>query len=216
MAFDALDEHEQSEEVRKWIRDNAMSIVIGIALGLLLIFGWQQWRTHRARHQAQAASEYQAFSTAIAAKNVELGKTSLEHIQKDFSDTAYAVLASLQEGAAALERKDLTGAETALSWAYDHAQGDSLKSLAGQRLVRLRLAQEKMDDASNLLQKLPTTGFSASIAELRGDVLLAQGHNDSARGAYQEAIDALDVSDPSRADLEMKRDNAANATEQHS
>jgi len=39
MAFDVLDEHEQGELVQKWLRENAMSIAIGIALGLILIFG---------------------------------------------------------------------------------------------------------------------------------------------------------------------------------
>ena len=44
MAIELLNEHEQSELVRNWIRQNAGSILVGILIGLGLIVGWQQWQ----------------------------------------------------------------------------------------------------------------------------------------------------------------------------
>ena len=45
MAIDELlDEHEQGERVRAWLRENALGIIGGIALGLGLIYGWQWWQ----------------------------------------------------------------------------------------------------------------------------------------------------------------------------
>ena len=41
---DLLDEHEQSEKVRTWLKDNAVGLIGGIALGLALIGGWQWWQ----------------------------------------------------------------------------------------------------------------------------------------------------------------------------
>ena len=88
MAFDVLDEHEQGELVQKWLRENAMSIAIGIALGLLLIFGWQQWKAHRARHAADASAQYQALVDAFDAKRNDDAKTLAEALRKDYPDTA--------------------------------------------------------------------------------------------------------------------------------
>ena len=56
MAFEEYDEYEQSELVQKWLRENGVSIIVGIAIGLVGIFGWQQWRNHQARNEAQLRS----------------------------------------------------------------------------------------------------------------------------------------------------------------
>ncbi|MGB2789536.1 MAG: tetratricopeptide repeat protein, partial [Dokdonella sp.] len=58
MAFEVLDEHEQGELVRKWVRANAMSILIGITIGLLLIFGFQQWKARQLQTQGEASTTY--------------------------------------------------------------------------------------------------------------------------------------------------------------
>jgi len=63
MAFEVLDEHEQGELVQKWLRENVLTILVGVGLGLVLIFGWQQWRSHRARHDLEAATQYEVLST---------------------------------------------------------------------------------------------------------------------------------------------------------
>jgi len=41
---DLLDEHEQSERVRSWVRSNALGLIGGVALGLGAIAGWQWWQ----------------------------------------------------------------------------------------------------------------------------------------------------------------------------
>jgi predicted negative regulator of RcsB-dependent stress response len=211
MAFDNLDEHEQGELVRKWIRDNAASILVGIVLGLLLIFGWRQWASHRLQRDAQAAIEYQAFDKAMTAKNEPASKEGLERLKKDFGDSAYAVLASLRAAEAASAKKDLAGAETLLAWAYEHASGDAMKSLAGQQLARVRIAAGKAADALTLVNALPVAGYAASIAELRGDALAAQGKRDEARAAYEASLQALDPQSPGRQLLEWKRDDQSGA-----
>ncbi|HWS76897.1 MAG TPA: hypothetical protein VN205_00815, partial [Thermomonas sp.] len=41
---DLLDEHEQSERVRSWVRNNALGLIGGVGLGLGAIAGWQWWQ----------------------------------------------------------------------------------------------------------------------------------------------------------------------------
>jgi len=211
MAFDQLDEHEQSELVRQWMRDNAASILVGIALGLLVIFGYFQWQGHQARQKALAANEFLSFGAAVGAKNEEAAKTALDRIQKDYADTTYAVLAAMRWAEGAMARKDLAAAEQSLQWAYDHARNDAVKSLAGQNLARVKLGADKAAEALTLVGSLPVAGYESSIAELRGDILLAQGKRDEARSAYQSSIDALAPVAPNRQALEMKRDDIGSA-----
>ncbi|GMV30367.1 MAG: hypothetical protein AMXMBFR59_24920 [Rhodanobacteraceae bacterium] len=211
MAFDQLDEHEQSELVRKWLRDNVASIFVGIGLGLLVIFGYFQWQSHRVRQNVLAASEFQSFGAAVGAKNEEAAKAALERIQKEHGDSTYAVLAAIRWAEGAITRKDLAAAEQSLQWAYDHAGNEAVKGIAGLSLARVKLGADKAADALKLLDGMPAGGYTAAIAELRGDILLAQGKRDEARTAYQASLDALDASAPNRQSLEMKRDDLGTA-----
>lgn len=216
MAFDTLDEHEQGELVRKWIRDNSASILVGIVLGLLLVFGWTQWERHKVQRAARAAVEFQTFETALTGKNEPASKEGIERLKKDFGDTAYAVLAAMRAAEAASAAKDLPAAEASALWAYEHAKGDAMKSLAGQQLARVRLGADKAADALTLINSLPVAGYAAAIAELRGDVLAAQGKRDEARAAYEASLQALDPNAPGRQSLEWKRDDLTVAGKQNS
>ena len=51
---DLLDEHEQSERVRGWLRQNGAGLIGGVASGLGLIGGWQWWQQHQAAQQGRS------------------------------------------------------------------------------------------------------------------------------------------------------------------
>ena len=209
MAFEVLDEHEQGELVQKWLRENAMSIAIGIALGLLLIFGWQQWKVHRARASAQAAAQYQQLVDAVIAKRADDATAFAQALRKDYPDSAYAVFAAMREADVANDKGDLKVAAESLQWAQDHAAVPALKALAGIRLARVKLDQNEADAALKLVDAVPKTDYKSLADELRGDILVKLSRTDDARAAYQDAISALDAQSPSRSVLQMKLDDLA-------
>lgn len=204
MAFDVLDEHEQGELVRKWVRENWLSIVIGIGLGLVLLFGWQQWRTHRANRNMDAAVQYDTLGDDMTKKNYDAAKAIAAKLKSDYADTPYAVLAAMREADIASQRGDAENAYAALDWAWQHAGVDALKGVVGVNLVRVQLARGKAQEALDLLDKLPKGGFDAASAELRGDALAALGRKDEARTAYAAALAKLDLGASNRNFLEMK------------
>jgi predicted negative regulator of RcsB-dependent stress response len=204
MAFEVLDEHEQGELVQKWLRENVLTILIGVGLGLVLIFGWQQWRSHQAQHRLDAATQYDVLSADMGKKDYDAAKQIAEKIKTDYSETPYAVLAAMAQADIATLRADPETAHASLDWAYQHSSIDALKTLAGLRLAGAELARNKAQDALNLLDKLPTTGFVAMTDELRGDALVALGRKDEARKSYTEALTNLDASAQNRSFLEMK------------
>lgn len=212
MAFEVLDEHEQGELVQKWLRENAMSIVIGVGIGLVLIFGWQQWRAHRATHRLDAATQYQVFSDDLGKKDVDAAGKIATKLQSDYADTPYAVLAALRIAENAASRGDKQAAASALQDAYEHAELGALKTLAGLYLARSEISRDKAQQALDLLDKLPADGYAAMRDELRGDALLAVGRNADARTAYNDALTHLDSGASNREFVQMKLDNIA-ATE---
>jgi len=211
MAFEVLDEHEQGEQVQKWLRENAMSILIGIGLGLVLLFGWQQWRTHRAQHSLDAAVQYDALGASATKKDAEAVKQIAAKLKSDYSDTPYAMLGALREADMATERGDNETAFTALEWASQHASVDALKLVAGINLARVQIARNKAQEALAILDAQPKGSFDATIAEVRGDALAALGRKDDARAAYADALSHLDATASNRAFLEMKLNDLGGA-----
>ena len=186
MAFDDYDEYEQSEQVRKWLRENGLSIVVGVVLALALIFGWRQWQSHRAGHHALAAEQYAALESALAAghdANVAVGQGKLDAAGK------------------------------ALQWAVDHSPTAALHSLYQLRLARVELAQDQAKQALGLLDSVPGDAYRATAQELRGDALLKMGRDGDARAAYAKALAALspNTAPGLRDALQMKLDNLAQA-----
>jgi predicted negative regulator of RcsB-dependent stress response len=211
MAFDVLDEHEQGELVQKWLRENAMAILVGIGLGLVLIFAWQQWKVHRVRQAAEAAVQYQALADAAAANKADEVAGIAATLRKDYTKSTYAVLAALYEADEAAGKNDLAAAATALDWARDHAGDASLQSLVGLRSARVKLAQGDADGAIKLLDGLSKDDYAAVAGEIRGDALLKLGRADDARAAYQDALTHIDAQAPTRNLVQMKLDDLATA-----
>jgi predicted negative regulator of RcsB-dependent stress response len=211
MEFDVLDEHEQGELVQKWLRENATSIAIGIALGLILIFGWQQWKAHRVRHAADASVQYQALNDAFDAKKTDDAKTIAEALRKDYPDTAYATFAAMRLADLANDKGDLKAAAENLEWAEQHAGAPALKQLAGINLAKVKLAEGDADGALKLIDGLPKGDYTALAGEVRGDILAKLNRGDDARAAYQDALAHLDPQAPNRQFVQMKLDDLGGA-----
>jgi predicted negative regulator of RcsB-dependent stress response len=213
MAFDDYDEYEQSEQVRKWLRENGLSIVVGVALALALIFGWRQWQAHRAGHHAEAAEQYASLESALAAGQDSKVDAAVNALEKDFADTPYAALGAAARASVAVEQGKLDDAHKALQWAVGHSPTAALKSLYQLRLARVELAQNQAKEALALLDAVPQDSYRATVQELRGDALLKLGRSGDARNAYTSALSALsaDASPGLRDTLQMKLDNLSQA-----
>ncbi len=205
MAFEVLDEHEQGELVRKWLRTNAMSIAIGISVGLLLIFGYKQWKARELRSHAEAAMQYDAFSEAVDAKRADDAKRIAEALRKDYAKSAFSSFAAMRQAEVSVKDGDLKAAQSDLDWASQAADNGALKSLVAMRLARLELANGNPDAALAKLDGVPKTDFPAIASELRGDALAKLGRSADAHAAYAEALSNLDEQSPDRAFVEMKQ-----------
>ncbi len=196
---DLLDEHEQSERVRNWLKDNGAGLVGGVALGLAVIFGWQWWQRDQAQRAVDANLEYQAAMQAMTGADETGVRTAVEAMRE--GDSAYADLASLR-----LARMQVEAGETeqAIQTLTSVRADPALQPLVQVRLARLLLDAGKADEA---IAAVGDARDSAS-AEVRGDALMAAGKRDEARAAYLDALTLMDVAAPQRRLVELKLTDA--------
>ena len=214
MAFDAYDDYEQSELVQKWLRQNGVSIVVGIAIGLIGIFGWQQWRNHQATNRAEAAQLYQQIQSAEAVGNNATADQLTDRLQNEFTKSAYAVFATSERARRQVTANQLDKAAGSLAWALAHAEDPALKALTQVRVAQVQFAQGKAKEALGTLDQLGDKQYQGLSQELRGDVLVNLGRVDEARKAYQSALSALSEDAPQRSSLQLKIDDLAAAGKQ--
>ncbi len=193
---DLLDEHEQSERVRSWLRKNGLSILGGVVIAVGAIGGWQWWQQEHGNKLASANIEYQKVLKGIQDNKLEDAGVAVKALDAGPSNI-YSELAALQLAKAQVEagRND----EALATLRAVKVDGD-LKRVVDQRIARLLVATGKGDEAITLLGG----ATDPSALEIHGDALMAQGKRDEARGQYEKALKTLDVAAPQRRLLETK------------
>lgn len=182
-----LNEMEQWELAKSKAKELWIYVVGGVALGLVLLYGWNWWHDRRDAQAEAASASYQELLVAYAREDRTRGATLLEQLKNDYAWTPYPALGSLIAARAQVEANELDQAAASLRFAMDNAHDDEVKMIARLRLARVLSAQAKHDDALALL-KLESAGeFQALTADLRGDVLLAKGDREGALKEYLAA-----------------------------
>jgi len=193
---DLLDEHEQSERVRSWLRKNGLSILGGVVIAVGAIGGWQWWQQEHGNKLASANIEYQKVLKGIQDNKLEDAGAAVKALDAGPSNI-YSELAALQLAKAQVEAGKNDEALATLRALK--VEGD-LKHVVDQRIARLLVATGKGAEAIALLG----VATDPSALEIHGDALMAQGKRDEARGQYEKALKTLDVAAPQRRLLETK------------
>ena len=194
MAIDELlDEHEQSERVREWLRRNGSALIFGIALGLAAIGGWQWWQRHQTGKQLEAAASYQAVVDAIKANDkAAAGKVN------GLPEGIFRTLAQLELAKSQVQASQNEAAIATLR--SIRSEDAALAAIVNQRLARLLIDSKQAAAAL----KLVANGDSLATLEVRGDAQMALGQRAQARDSYNKALLKAEVGTPQRRVLELK------------
>ncbi|MCO7189253.1 MULTISPECIES: tetratricopeptide repeat protein [unclassified Pseudoalteromonas] len=177
-------EEQQAEAIKRFFRENGTSLIIGAVLGLGGLYGWKAYNQHQI-DSAEAGSE--AYNQLVDSGDV---LTKSDEFLTNNGESSYAVLAAFVAAKEAVEQGKLDVAQEKLSFAASTVKAPELKATAYLRLARVQAAQEDYSAAMATLGNQMPESFAAQLAEVKGDILLAQGKKDAARDEYQKAVTA--------------------------
>ncbi|WP_105187825.1 YfgM family protein [Pseudoalteromonas sp. T1lg48] len=181
-------EEQQAEAIKGFFKEHGVSIGLGIVIGLGGLYGWKAYNQHQISSAEAASDAFNQVAQSTEGESADIIAKS-ETLMQQYEDSSYAVLAAFVAAKEAVENEQLDVAAEKLTWAQQHAATKELKAIAITRLARVQLAQQNYDAAlATLTSELPAS-YEAAVAELKGDIYLAQGDKEQARSAYQSAAD---------------------------
>lgn len=199
-------EEEQVQAIKQWWKENAVSLIAGVVIGLSVLGGYRFWIDSK-QTEAEEASEL--YSKVLSVAN---DKTNIvERLKADYAGTPYAALAVLVIAKDNVNANEIEKAVSQLMWVIDNNHDEAIQHIAQQRLARLYLSQNNIESAEALIKGIKASGFSAAYNEIRGDLNLAKKLPVQARENYRLALAALTQGDQRYAIIKMKLDDLAPA-----
>ncbi|MCP4332068.1 MAG: tetratricopeptide repeat protein [Gammaproteobacteria bacterium] len=194
-------EEEQVERLKAWLKENGLSIVFGIVIGVGGIGGYNYWRHVQETTAAEASSHYTQMIEALSADDDVSLQLHADILADKYSSTEYALMAHLALARMHVDSGDFAAAETALQQIVGSAAQEPLAYLARTRLAAVLVQTEQYEQALSTLAIEFPDEFAALVDELRGDVLARQGKAGEAITAYRKA----QLAEPGPADPEFLR-----------
>ena len=205
MAYD-LQEQEQIDAVKAWWSRYGTLVMAAVVACLLTIAAFQGWRYYRHEQSLAAVTLYEQLAQAERANEHKRVRDIAAQITDKYARTPYAAMAALSAARANFETGDLAASKVQLQWVIEHAREEELQDVARLRMAGVLLDEKKYDEALAVVDGKHGEPFAGLFADLKGDILLAQGKRADARGAYQQALAKSDLKSPYRPTIQAKLD----------
>jgi predicted negative regulator of RcsB-dependent stress response len=204
---DLLTEEQQVEQLKKWWKEYGLSIVSGIVIAIVVIFGWKFYSQHKTEQAQNASVIYSRMVISELSQDSQDVTLQANKLMQDYKHTPYAKLAALFLAKIDVAANNFADAQKHLKWAEAHAHVKAIKQLAKVRLAKIYINQNKLDDALSELNQLVDSSFAGLVYETRGDAYARKGNVAKAREAYAKAIKSIKDAARVRPLLQMKLDN---------
>jgi predicted negative regulator of RcsB-dependent stress response len=182
-----LSDKEQAERLRQWWRENGWFLLGGVALGLLGLYGYNQYFAYQDRQSEGARQLYASVQEAADDSDATAAATVFAQLRSEYPDHVYTHQAALLVASAEVVTAP-DGAAEKLRFTMEQSNDPDLAMVARLRLARVLAYREQYSQALALLN-VPMPGqFAGRIAEIRGDIHAMLGETDAARTAYLEAM----------------------------
>jgi predicted negative regulator of RcsB-dependent stress response len=192
MAVYDLEEQEQLDELKTWWTQYGNLVTAIVVAAALAVLAWQGWNWWQRQQAAEASALYMGLQRAAAQNDAKRARELAGELIDKYSLTSYAGMAAMLSGKAQAEAGDTKTAKAQLQWAAENAKDDALRDLARLRLATVLLDEKAYDEAMKQLAAGPSAAsFAPRFAEVRGDVLVAQGKAAEAKTAYEAALASL-------------------------
>jgi predicted negative regulator of RcsB-dependent stress response len=201
LASYASDE-EQIEALKSWWKENGNSLIVGVVLVFLILFGSRQWQSQQVAYATEASDLYQSLLDVVAVDfNQEISEEEKStaiffnsQLRNDYQKSIYAKYAALYMAQFYVGQDDLESAAAELQWVLDNPKLGIFESAVEElflitrlRLARVVLSQGEAQRALDLILLVEPREFTGAYAEVEGDAYIILGQEDNAREAYQRA-----------------------------
>jgi len=187
-------EEQQVEALKAWWAENGRAVIIGIVIGVLLVFAWMWWNSNQEKKAVAASDNFSQSLEALQAGD-HAKVTALAAEKDDHAGTLYGAYTGLTAARSAVEQGNLEKAESELQWVVDNAELDDVGIIARVRLARVKAALGDAEGGLSVLPKDYSEVFTHLVEEARGDLHVAAGDAAAARTAYQAAMDTERAAD---------------------
>lgn len=204
---DPYTDQEEVEKLKRWWKTYGNALLLGVALGLAILFGNRYWTSYQEQQAEAASALYGQLLDGYRKKELDNVRKTGETLMSEYTSTPYAGLAAMMLARVSFDAKQPEEVRRHLRWAIEHATDPGTRHGARLRLGRVLAADGELDAALALIDIQDIAGFESSYAELRGDLLLAKGDKQGAREAYRRAIEQLKDASGYLPILNMKLDD---------
>jgi len=206
MATLDLQEQEQVDAFKHWWKDNGTSVVLILVAALTVFAVSKGWQYYKEKQANEASTLFAELNKQILSNDPKRINDAAAAVMDKYASSAYAPRAAMLAAQSNIQVKDAVHAKTQLQWVIDHASEAGLKDVARLKLASLLLDEKNYADALALLNAAHSDALAGLYADLKGDVLNAQGKTDEARAAYQQAVIKIDAKSPYHGLIQMKLD----------
>ena len=180
-------EEEQVEKLKAWLKENGLSIVFGIIIGVGGIAGYNYWNHMQETTAAAASAHFNRMIEALETGNEESLQAQADILLSEYAATDYALMAQFALASQHVNNGDFDQAENALQQVVGSAGQKPLAYIARRRLAAVQIQKGQLDQALTTLGTDFPAEFSARVEELRGDAYAMQGKVAEAIQAYRDA-----------------------------
>ena len=206
MAALDLQEQEQLDTLKAWWKENGNRLLGVLLIAVVAMGGWRGWQYYQSKQSSEAATLYAGFLQQLGSNDTKRVNDAAAAVMDKYAASGYAARAALLAAQVNEQGKEAARAKTQLQWVIDHAAEAGLKDVARLRLAAVLLDEKNYAEAMKLLEAKHPASFDGLYADLRGDVLSAQGKTDEARSAYKLAYEKTDAKSMYRNLIQMKMD----------
>jgi predicted negative regulator of RcsB-dependent stress response len=206
-----LTDQQQAEVVKKWMAENGSYLIVGLILGLGVLFGWNSWKNYQNSQAEQASVIYDNLVRSVTEARMTEAEDYIRELGTNYAGTPYLAQARFLLARLHMDRNEFDEAADYLALIVADGGSSEVANIARLRLARVRHHQQRYDDALEVIAKVDSnSAFAARFHEVRGDVLLAQGDVERARAEYEAALTADEQGLIDRGFVQNKLDSLAN------
>jgi len=190
-----FEEQERIAELRAWWEDNRWYVIAAITAAVIAFIGYRGYVWWHQKSLEDAANAYQPVADAIAAGDKKKATDAAKSVIEKHPRSFYASESALMLAKDAFDAGRLDEAKKQLEWVVAHG-ADVHQGIARARLASVLLDKKKYDEALKTLDGNTDEAYAPMMADLRGDIMLAQSRMDEARAAYKAAVEKSDAHNP--------------------